>query len=199
MIERTLAYLLSMSVGGLGALALFLLLRPLRRRRLAAAGRSSPPLREAFLALFWMFCGGMAMITVTPRWTVWAFVDLVHGRRWNGAGYPFFEPGNVNLIPFDTFAADGYSLYILAGNLLMFFPFGLLATLLYRTFSWRRALLTGFLITLFIECCQLFVGRTFELDDLMLNTFGVLCGFWTALIFRRIFPRFAGRLLLHSL
>ncbi len=140
-----------------------------------------------------MYCGGMAVLTVFPRWVVWSVIDVLHGYRWNVSGYPFFEMGNVNLVPFRTFAPDIHSLYILAGNILMFVPFGFFAALLWRGWSWRRALWAGFAITLFVEGCQLFVGRTFDVDDLMLNTLGVLCGCWLRLLFRKLFPRVAAR------
>ena len=45
------------------------------------------------MALFWMFCGGMALVTLTPRWVVQALADLLQGCGWNGEGNPFFAPG----------------------------------------------------------------------------------------------------------
>ena len=80
------------------------------------------------MALFWMFCGGMALVTLTPRWVVQALADLLQGCGWNGEGNPFFAPGTVNLVPFRTLG-DGY---ILAGNLIMFLPFGFFPALLWR-------------------------------------------------------------------
>ena len=62
----------------------------------------------------------MALVTLTPRWVVQARADLLQGCGWNGEGKPFFAPGTVNLVPFRTLG-DGY---ILAGNLIMFLPFG---------------------------------------------------------------------------
>lgn len=191
--ERTLAYLLTMLCGALPALAAYFCLRPRRRRRLQAAGLQSPPAREAALALFWMFCGGMAAVTLLPRWVVWSLVDCLHGHAWNAGGYPFFERGAVNLVPFRTFALDGHSLYILAGNIIMFVPFGFCAALLWRGFRWRRALGTGLAVTGCIECWQLAVGRAFDIDDLLLNTLGVLCGYWLWRGLRRAAPVLAER------
>lgn len=188
---RTLRYLFAMLCGGGPALALFFCLLPLRRRRLGKMGLHSPVRREAVLALFWMYCGGAAMLGLTPRWVVPALAGLPAGGGWNVAGLPFFSPGSVSLIPFQTFS---YSTYILIANVVLFMPFGLFAALLWRGGGWRRALLTGGCITLFIETCQLFVGRAFDIDDLMLNTLGVFGGFLAALVFRRLFPRFAAGL-----
>lgn len=192
---RTLRYLFAMLWGAVPALALFFLLRPLRLRRLSRLGLSSPFRREATLALFWMYCGGAAVLGLTPRWVVPTLANLPVGGGWNEAGLPFFSPGSVSLIPFQTFS---YSIYILIANVVMFMPFGLFAALLFRGFNWKRALLTGACITLFIESCQLFVGRAFDIDDLMLNTLGVFCGFLLTLAVGRRFPRFAAGLVVRG-
>lgn len=153
--------------GILAATAALGLLRPRRKRLLAQKGLASSRNREAALWLFAMFAGGMAAITLTPRGFDWQ--TILRGA-WQG---PYFSPGTVNLHPFATFGDR----YILAGNLVMFLPFGFFPALLFRGFGWRRALLTGFCVTAFIELSQLFVGRTFDIDDLMLNTLGAFCGF----------------------
>ena len=108
---RTFRYLFAMLWGAVPALALFFLLRPLRLRRLEGKGLSSPVRREVALALFWMFCGGAALLGLTPRWVVPALAGLPLGMPWNQAGLPFFSPGTVSLVPFLTFS---YSAYILA-------------------------------------------------------------------------------------
>lgn len=177
-------YLMNMLPGALAALTLYGCLYSWRRRRLEAAGLVSLWRRECLLALFWMFCGGMIMLTLTP----WGF-NLIAVLRW-GWAEPFFQMGDVNLIPFQTFASEGVLLYTLLGNIIMFLPFGFFPALLWRGCSWRRALVTGLCVTGFIECWQLFIGRAFDIDDLMLNTLGTLCGFWLWLLMRRAVPAF---------
>ena len=181
-----------MLCGAVPALALFFGLRPLRLRGLNRKGLGSSFHREAALALFWMYCGGAAILGLTPRWVVRSLAGLPLGTPWNAAGLPFFSLGNVSLILFDTFSQ---STFILISNVVLFMPFGLFSALLWRGFGWKQALLTGACITLFIEFCQLFIGRTFDIDDLMLNTIGVFCGFLLALAIRRRFPQFAAKLL----
>lgn len=190
---HTGAYLVTMLAGALPALAVFGGLQFRRKRRLAVVGGSSSVLRTAAEALFWMFCGGMAAVTLTPRWVIGSIADLLHGYSWNAAGYPFFERGTVNLIPFQTFAPDGHSLYILAGNLVMFLPFGFFTGLLRSTCSWKWVLAEGLCITLGIECWQLLIGRAFDVDDLLLNTLGVLCGYGLVRLLGRLAPGFVQR------
>lgn len=168
----TWRYLVKMLPGMLAALVPYGCLHSRRMRKLKMIGLVSSRGREAVLVLFWMFCGGMAMVTLTP----WGF-SLFDALRW-GWAEPFFQLGNVNLAPFQTFRLSGILLYTLLGNIIMFLPFGFFPALLWRGYTWKRALATGLCVTGFIECWQLLVGRAFDIDDLMLNTLGVLCGFW---------------------
>jgi glycopeptide antibiotics resistance protein len=167
MIGRTVHYILKMLPGFLAAAAVYGCAFPRRKRRLAEKGFVSPWYRETVLLLFAMFAGGMAAITLTPRGFDW--MALI-GGNWTGS---FFSLGNVNLVPFATFG----DLYILVGNIVMFLPFGFFPALLFRNYNWRKALFAGFCVTAFIEITQLFVGRAFDIDDLMLNTLGAFCGF----------------------
>lgn len=54
-------------------------------------------------------------------------------------------------------------------------PIGFLLSLLWKMKS-QKIILTGFLISFFIEFCQLFIARETDIDDLMLNTFGTILG-----------------------
>ena len=59
------------------------------------------------------------------------------------------------------------------GNILLFLPFGFLYPLFRRGSTWKRTLLMGVLTSLLIENIQPFLDRSFDLNDLILNTFGV--------------------------
>ena len=185
--EDTLRYLVRMLPGLLLAALLFALLRPWRLRRMAERGLCSSPLREAAVPLFWLFCGGMAVLTLTPGWFNW--LPLLRGlARDHG---PFFTLGAWNLTPGRCFEGGLWQSYMLLGNIVMFLPFGFFPALLWRGYTWRRALCTGFCITACIECWQLCVGRAFDIDDILLNAIGVFCGYlvWAAL--RKRAPGFA--------
>ena len=180
--------------GILAALVLFLCLRPRRKRRLAELGLTSSPPREGAMVLFWMFCGGMALLTLTPRW--FNLLSILADRT---ASLPaFFTPGSVNLTPLRTFGLDSWTLYILLGNIVMFLPIGFFAALLWREVTWKRILLIGFLTTLFIECWQLLIGRSFDVDDLLLNTLGVLLGGLLCHALRRLSPDFVTSFQVHQ-
>ena len=170
-------YVENMLPGVLGAALAFACLYPWRQRRLKALGLSSIRLREGVLLLFWAFCGGMAILTLTP----WGFhwVTLLRYGIISDHG-TFFSLGTVNLLPFQSLewgAQTKFTLFNLLGNIIMFLPFGFFTALLWRC-TRKRVFLIGLSITGFIEIWQLFVGRAYDVDDLLLNTLGVMCGFW---------------------
>lgn len=171
---RILRYLLYMLPGCFAAAAAFLL----AHRKI----QGSRPRRIAML-LFWMFTGGMAVITLAPE-PGWLFTGLVHGY-W----YPYFDLSGLahrmSLLPFSQLD----SLFNVIGNIVMFLPFGFFAALLGLGWSWKRALGLGLGITCCIECWQILVGRYFDIDDIILNTLGVFGGYllWRGL--RRFAPK----------
>lgn len=72
----------------------------------------------------------------------------------------------------------------IAGNLLLFFPLGILLPLLWERFrNLTKVIIFAFCLTLSIEILQLLlgyignVGRAFDIDDIILNTAGALLGF----------------------
>lgn len=170
--RRVLRYVLWMLPGMGLALAPYLCLLPWRRRRFAAAGLRSGGVRETGLLVFCLFSGGMAVLTLCPN-PGWLYAGLRgHWSPYFG-GWTVPLGRRVNLVPF----SQGDSLFNLLGNVGMFVPFGFFTALLWRGWRWRRALVLGLGVTAFIECWQILVGRFFDIDDIMLNAFGVLCGF----------------------
>lgn len=177
-LRLTVYYLENMLPGTLAAAGLFFLLRPWRLRRLERLGLASAPRREGWLLFLWCFAGALGTVTLTP----WGFhwVTLLKYGTVSDSGR-FFSLGSVNLVPFRTLlpeTADRFSLFNLLGNCLVFVPLGFLPAMLFRSFSWRRALGTGLCLTVFIELWQLAVGRACDIDDVLLNTLGVLAGRW---------------------
>lgn len=90
--------------------------------------------------------------------------------------------GLSNLIPFkEIFRYNiGSRLFVknIIGNILLFLPYGYFATYyLGNKNVWPTAFLT-MVVSLTIECVQLKIGRTFDIDDVILNTCGGMVGFF---------------------
>lgn len=76
----------------------------------------------------------------------------------------------------------------IGGNVIGFIPFGFFLPVLKRRFrkGWKIGIM-GFLLSLFIETLQLYwkVG-SFDVDDLLLNTIGVIIGYWIFMVCNKI-------------
>lgn len=71
----------------------------------------------------------------------------------------------------------------LVGNIVIFIPFGFFEPLASRNRNFVGTVLDGFLVSLLVEVFQLIskVGR-FDIDDLLLNAFGVVIGYLIFLV-----------------
>ena len=178
-LRRGANVLVQMLPGMALALTLFLLLRPWRKTRLRKRGLVSGRMREIALELFWLYCGGLAALLLMPDWYDFEWILFYPTVQ-----VPFFRLGSVNLVPFQTWEDP----LVFLGNLLVLIPFGFFAALLWRGSTWRRALVLGFVVSLFVECWQLLVGRAFDIDDLLLNTIGAMLGYGLWRLLRRACP-----------
>ena len=84
-------------------------------------------------------------------------------------------------------------LFLVIANIGIFLPVGFFAALLWRRPRWYRSLLAGLCSSCNIEFIQFFIGRSSDIDDVLLNTAGSLMGFWLFLLLRALFPRFISR------
>ena len=213
MILDILGYVRQMVPLGAAALAVFFLLRPVRKRRLGGMNLVSSARRETALALFVMFCAGMAALTLFPA-NLWAYVfDWVFRRDywnwgWGVSGWRLadFYPGweetasqfahlSSMLTPFEEISRalnrrSYWLLFMLLGNIIMFMPLGFFPALLWRRWRWWKSLLAGFCTSASIEFIQFFIGRSTDIDDVILNTAGALTGFWIYWLLRAIAPSF---------
>ena len=91
-------------------------------------------------------------------------------------------PFRVNLIPFvhlSDYDSRRDLLLNVAGNIGMFIPSGIVLPIVYKNLdSFRKVVGIGILISLCIELIQLpFSVRASDVDDLILNTLGIIIGY----------------------
>lgn len=83
------------------------------------------------------------------------------------------------------------------GNLLLFIPYGFFLPLLWRRYRHPLHLaLMCLLLPLCIEISQLFIHRTTDVDDVLLNFVGGMMGGGLFAVTRVLFPRFTDKTLL---
>lgn len=71
------------------------------------------------------------------------------------------------------------------GNLLMYVPFGFLFPLAFPKANWKKTALIGFFLIVFIEVGQMFFDRTPDINDVILNTVGLLFSILISYAIRR--------------
>ena len=143
---------------------------------------------EVLLALFTVsYIIGLASQTIIPRWYFGIISDT--GEFYFDI-HLFNGIFNVNLVPFRTISqyffqtnanVDNWgsvSILNIIGNVFIFSPIGIFVPLIWDHLrSFRKILLVGLIVTCFIEVFQLFIGRSTDIDDVILNTIGVVIGY----------------------
>lgn len=140
--------------------------------------------REAALCLFTIFMAGLLALVFQPG-------PASYGQE--GIGARIATRQGMNLLPFYTIsgffkAGLGPRFVInIVANILMFSPLGFFLPLLWP--RWRgffKVFLLGFAFSMTIEITQLFIGRSVDIDDVILNTLGVAFGYFVYWVFRKI-------------
>lgn len=98
--------------------------------------------------------------------------------------------GTANYIPFkEMFRYDiGTRLFYknVVGNLLMFLPYGFFVTYYLKTKKFHLVLILSTILSVSIEFTQKNIGRTFDIDDIILNIIGGIGGYLIYLLVNRI-------------
>lgn len=96
---------------------------------------------------------------------------------------------DLNLVIGGTWTEDSQGRAYVIENILLFIPFGMLVPLCLKKIPPFVTVLFAFFLSLSIECLQLYTARGyFQVDDLIMNTFGCLLGEIVVRIFRGCRP-----------
>lgn len=190
-----------MLLPALVAMGTLRLCRPRRQKRLAARGLATTRGHEVALAVFVAFATGLAALTLFPH-GFWSLDRILHG-----GGLDRFFSGYISweriverldwldemLSPFQEIrrtvrVGGGWGWFLLAGNIAMFLPVGFLPGLLWRRWRWWKSLLLGFCASFTIEFVQFFIGRSTDIDDVILNTTGAVLGYAVYWVLTKLWP-----------
>lgn len=173
-------YMLKFGVVVLAVLPVWLLIRrPWKRKQR----------REWALGAFVLYTAGLLALALEGKYgTPAQMAGRALTRIRTGEG--------VNMIPFRTIVQciEHFDVNVLGinlvGNIVMFIPWGFGLVLLWKR-TRRPAVIIAFSLglTLFIETCQLFIERSVDVDDLMLNFIGSCLGAGIFYLLRRIWPQ----------
>jgi len=178
MLSMLVDYAVSFAKANLPAIllwtALFLLLRYLLCRAGRMTRRSFP--HEIGLALFTVYIATVLSLTFLP----------------------FHFAPDAGLFAFDStllaiargeYTAGAWVWAMMLGNVLMLLPFGFLAPLLWEKLRWWRVLPVALGFILLVELLQPFTGRSFDIDDILLNFLGTAIGSLLSAAVQALFPR----------
>lgn len=106
----------------------------------------------------------------------------------------------INFIPFkilietfqEMFVENNFHYFVISflGNIVMFIPIGFLVSILFKIKDFVVISIV-FSFSLFIEINQLFLVRSTDIDDLILNTFG---GFLGLLLYKLLYRKYKNKL-----
>ena len=137
--------------------------------------------KEALRVAFVCYLAGLAGLVLTPRnfWPhLWGLICL----GYSGAEIQF-SGGSIQLVPALVRWLSGQATLgswvktMLVGNVLMFVPMGLLVPLAFEGITAKKMLRLAVLLPLAVEAVQPWIGRSFDLDDIIGNLLGILLGF----------------------
>lgn len=88
--------------------------------------------------------------------------------------------GGINLIPFKEMFRYQFGSYKfmknIIGNILLFVPYGFFSSYYLNNKKIGTNVLLCLIASLCIECIQYYIGRVFDIDDIILNVLGGFCG-----------------------
>lgn len=141
----------------------------LRKKKVKTSAR-----KELVLSVFFLYSMGLLSQVMKPR---------------------FFTERQLNLTPFETIykylctsnpAVGDWSQVVLlnlVGNIVMFIPLGLFAPMIWKTFrSLKGIFLFALIVACSIEFTQYWIGRSTDIDDVILNVLGICIGFFLSKI-----------------
>lgn len=146
--------------------------------------------RELLLFLFVCYVTGLANLVLVPAnfWSGFWYSVCTGVPVWD---LPALFSGDFNLLPtfvrYLTSELTGmpgrWILTMLVGNFLMFVPLGVFLPLVFPRLQGRKMAAAILLIPLAVELWQPIVGRSFDTDDLICNTLGLLLGWAVVQLF----------------
>ena len=104
--------------------------------------------------------------------------------------------GTNNYFPFREILrydiGSSYFIHNVLGNIIMFIPFGFFVSYIVSSKKPSYILIITLMSSLAIEGTQLLIGRTFDVDDIILNMVGGFLGYLIYLILQLIYDKLPG-------
>ena len=101
--------------------------------------------------------------------------------------------GTNNFIPFKEIMryefGSSYFIHNVLGNILLFIPFGFFVSYIVSSKKPYYIIVITLITSIVIEFTQLLIGRTFDVDDVLLNLIGGFLGYLVYLVLQTIYDK----------
>lgn len=149
--------------------------------------------KEIMRWLFVCYLTGLVNLILVPA-NLWMYIWATICVGYSHSEIAFFS-GEFNLVPTVFKLITGeltigrWVLKMLVYNFLMFVPFAFFLPFVSEKVNNRNIWKIAVLVPVAVEVIQPIVGRSFDVDDLILNFAGIVVGYFIAQLFLRVLKR----------
>lgn len=147
--------------------------------------------REILYLIFICYIVGLFNLVLVPI-NFWNIIWYNIFYNFNENPFAGIFDFSYNFIPtiykiiIGEYTLDSWGKAMIVGNFLMFIPMGILLSLCLENVNKKNIFKYAVLIPLAIEVLQLVVGRSFDIDDLVMNFFGIVIGYYLVKLIKKL-------------
>lgn len=147
--------------------------------------------REILYLIFICYIVGLFNLVLVPI-NFWNIIWYNIFYNFNENPFAGIFDFSYNFIPtiykiiIGEYTPDSWVKAMIVGNFLMFIPMGILLSLCFENGNKKNIFKYAVLIPLAIEVLQLVVGRSFDIDDLVMNFLGIVIGYFIVELVKKI-------------
>jgi glycopeptide antibiotics resistance protein len=147
--------------------------------------------REILYLIFICYIVGLFNLVLVPI-NFWNIIWYNIFYNFNENPFAGIFDFSYNFIPtiykiiIGEYTPDSWVKAMIVGNFLMFIPMGILLSLCFENVNKKNIFKYAVLIPLAIEVLQLVVGRSFDIDDLVMNFLGIVIGYFIVELVKKI-------------
>lgn len=134
---------------------------------------------------FICYLTGLFNLILVPN-NLWTYIWFYLHNGYSGCELDPLFSGSFNLVPTlikvltGEFTMGHWVRTMLSGNFLMFLPFGFFLPFVSRRIRAQTIWKVSIVVPIAVEVIQPIIGRSFDVDDLILNFFGIVAGYFAA-------------------
>lgn len=147
--------------------------------------------REILYLIFICYIVGLFNLVLVPI-NFWNIIWYNIFYNFNENPFAGIFDFSYNFIPIiykiiiGEYTLDSWGKAMIVGNFLMFIPMGILLLLCLENVNKKNIFKYAVLIPLAIEVLQLVVGRSFDIDDLVMNFLGIVIGYYLVKLIKKL-------------